>query len=205
MKRTVYTLMLLLLLTSKSYAYLSLAESAELPPPNKYQVGGETQFLTNRGGGANLNVFFDSRINESSSFRAAIGGGTVDFNAFGSFKWIPIPDFDNQPAMGFRFGAGIARDEDQNLLQLQVAPLASKRYRTDWGMTTPYISVPFTFINSKQENYVASNFVIGSEYGHPDFEYGSFGVELGFELNKSYSYISLYATFPFDSRTGFRK
>ena len=205
MKRTAYALLLSFLLSPQAHAYLSLAESGELVQDGKYQVGAEAQLLTNRGNGANINAFFDTRLNESMSGRLSMGGGSVDFNAFASAKWIPFPDVDNQPAMGLRFGAGIARDEDLNLIQLQVAPLASKRYQTDIGLMVPYVALPFTFLNTKEENYVASNIAFGTEYSHPDFEYGFFGVEIGAELSKSYSYISIFATFPFDSQNGFGK
>ncbi len=194
-----------LFLSSTSHAYLSIAESAELLAPGTYQVGVEPQLLTNRGGGANFNVFLDSTLDESTSLRIAMGAGAVDFNAFVSAKWVPIPDVDNQPAMGLRIGAGIARDEEQNLLQLQVAPMVSKKFDTEYGLTVPYLAAPFTFLNTKEENLVASNLTVGSEYHNPDWPQAVLGAELGIELNKSYTYISIFATFPFESSKGFGK
>ncbi|WP_253720933.1 hypothetical protein [Bdellovibrio bacteriovorus] len=194
-----------LFLSSSAHAYLSIAESGELLAPGKYQVGVEPQLLTNKGNGANFNVFFDTAINESMSGRISMGAGAVDFNAFASAKWIPIPDVDNQPAMGLRFGAGIARDEDENLIQLQLAPMLSKKFDTEYGMSVPYFSIPFTFLNTKEENYVASNLAIGTEFHYVDWNQVTLGAELGLELNKSYSYISIFATFPFESHKGFGK
>lgn len=192
-----------LLLSSTSHAYLSIAESGEILPAGKYQVGVEPQFLTNRGGGANFNVFLDSAINESTSARIAMGAGAVDFDAVASVKWIPFPDFNNQPAMGLRVSAGLAREESINLLHAQVAPLVSKKFETDYGLAVPYIAVPFSFINTKEENIVASNLTIGSEFYHIDWNYMTVGGELGIDLNKSYSYVSIFATFPFESDKGF--
>lgn len=193
---------LCLFLSSNAHAYLSIAESAEVLPVGKYSLGVEPQFLTNKGGGTNLNVFLNGSLNESTSARVTIGAGAIDFNAFASVKWVPFPDVDNQPAMGLRAGAGLARDGDENLLQLQVAPLISKKYETEYGLTVPYVAVPITFLNTKEENFVASNIAFGSEYTHPEV-IGTFGAEVGLDLNKSYSYISIFATFPFDSATGF--
>lgn len=193
---------LVLFLSSNAHAYLSIAESAEVLPVGKYSLGVEPQFLTNKGGGTNLNVFLNGSLNESTSARVTIGAGAIDFNAFASVKWVPFPDVDNQPAMGIRAGAGLARDGDENLLQLQVAPLISKKYETEYGLTVPYVAVPVAFLNTKEENYVASNIAFGSEYTHPEV-IGTFGAEVGLDLNKSYSYISIFATFPFDSATGF--
>ncbi|MGZ3775037.1 MAG: hypothetical protein ACXVCY_14200 [Pseudobdellovibrionaceae bacterium] len=192
-------------LSTTAQAYLSIAESGEMVPPGKYQVGVEPQLLLNKGGGANFDVFFDSSINESTSARVQMGAGAIDFNAFASVKWIPFPDVNNQPAMGLRVGAGLARDEQQNILQLQVAPLLSKKYDTEYGLTVPYLAVPFNFLNSKTENVVATNLVVGSEFHYVDWKEVTLGGELGIDLNKSYSYISIFATFPFESQKGFGK
>lgn len=192
-------------IASQAHAYLSIAESGEILPAGKYQVGLEPQVLLNRGGGANLNVFLDTSFNESTSGRITMGAGSVDFNAFASVKWIPFPDIDNQPAMGLRAGAGVARDEDENIVQIQLAPLISKKFGTEYGLTVPYIAIPFTYLNMDKENVTASNLALGSEWHPIDWQYGVVGAEVGFELNKSYSYISIFATFPFDDQKGFGK
>ncbi len=74
--------------------------------------------------------------------------------------------------------------------------LLSKKFDTEYGLTVPYFAVPFTFLNTKEENLVATNLAIGSEYHPNGWEYGTVGAEVGFDLNKSYSYISVFATFP---------
>nr|WP_295905887.1 hypothetical protein [uncultured Bdellovibrio sp.] len=194
-----------LFLSSSAHAYLSIAESGEIVPAGMYQVGVEPQFLMNKGGGANFDVFFDTHINDATSARITMGAGAVDFNAFVSAKWMPFPDVENQPAMGLRVGAGLARDEDENLLQLQVAPLVSKKFDTEYGLAVPYLAVPFTFLNTKEENTVASNLTVGSEFHYADWNQVTLGGEVGLDLNKSYSYISIFATFPFESQKGFGK
>lgn len=191
--------------STSALAYLSIAESGELLPPGQYQVGLEPQILLNNGGGANFNVFLDTSFNEATSGRITMGAGSVDFNAFASVKWMPFPDVDNQPAMGLRIGGGVARDEDENIVQLQLAPLLSKKFDSEYGLTVPYIAIPFTYLNMDSENVTASNLVLGSEWHPIDWGYGVVGGEIGFELNKSYSYISLFATFPFDEQKGFGK
>ena len=198
-----YFVLGLFLMTSSAHAYLSIAESGEILPAGKYQVGLEPQLLTNRDGGANIDVFFDTNINDSTSGRITMGAGAIDFNAFASVKWVPFPDVDNQPAMGLRGGIGMARDEDENFLEIQLAPLVSKKFDTIYGLTVPYLAVPFTYLNTKEENYVASNLVVGTEFHHQEWNEVIFGGEVGIELNKSYSYISLFVTFPFDSQKGF--
>ena len=194
-----------LFLSSTAHAYLSIAESGEVLAPGKYQVGVEPQLLTNKGGGANFVVFFDTSINDSTSARILMGAGAVDFNAFASVKWMPFPDVENQPAMGLRVGAGLARDEEENLLQLQVAPLVSKKFDTEYGLSVPYFAIPFTYLNTKEENVVATNLAVGTEFHYVDWTGVTLGAELGVDLNKSYSYVSIFATFPFESQKGFGK
>lgn len=192
-----------LICSSSAHAYLSIAESGELVSPGKYQVGMEGQGLLNHGGGGNLNVFLDTGFNDEMSGRVSLGGGTTDFNAFASMKYMPFPDFANQPAMGVRMGVGLARYDEENLLQFQFAPLASKKYNTEYGLAIPYIAVPFTYINADKENFFATNIVLGSEFISSEIPGVKFGGEFGLELNRSYTYFSLFATFPFDSKTGF--
>lgn len=192
-------------LCRSAQAYLSIAESAEILPINEYQFGLEPQFLLNKGGGLNVNAFFDAPFDASTSGRISIGAGAVDFNAFASFKWIPFPDVDNQPAMGLRAGVGVARDDSENLLLGQIAPIASKKAQTDIGLFTPYISIPFQFVNNKHETISSSQFVVGSEYSHADLPDARFGGEVGFELSKSYSYMSVYVTIPFDGSKGLNR
>jgi hypothetical protein len=194
-----------LFLAPSAHAYLSIAESGEVLPAGKYQVGIEPQLFTNRDNGANVNVFFDTNLNDATSARVSMGAGAIDFNAFASVKWMPFPDVDNQPAMGLRGGLGMARNEDENFLEAQFAPLVSKKFDTIYGLTVPYLAVPFTYLNTKDDDYVASNLAIGTEFHSNEWNEVTFGAELGLELNKSYSYISIFAAFPFDSAKGFGK
>ncbi|MEN0058813.1 MAG: hypothetical protein AAGB31_08255 [Bdellovibrio sp.] len=194
-----------LFLSSSAHAYLSIAESGEVLSNGKYQLGLEPQLLTNKGGGANVNVFFDTPVNEATSARITMGGGAVDFNAFASVKWVPFPDVDNQPAIGLRVGAGVARDESENILQLQAAPILSRKFQIEQGLMVPYLAVPFTYLNMEDDNVIASNLVLGTEFHAAKWDYMKFGAEVGVDLNKSYSYISAFITFPFESHKGFGK
>ena len=198
-------LVLGLLVGSNAHAFMSIAESGEILPANTYQVGVEPQLLTDKNPGGNLDLFFDAPLNDSTSARLLLGGGSVDFNAFASVKWMPFPDVDKQPAMGLRVGAGVARDEDQNILQLQVAPMVSKKFDTDYGMSVPYLAVPFTFVNTKDDNFVATNLTVGSEFHYHEWKDVTLGGEVGLDLNKSWTYLSVFATIPFDSAKGFGK
>jgi hypothetical protein len=203
--KTIKILLLSLLLTPSAHAYLSLAESGELVPVGKYQVGVAPQFLTSRGGGTNVDVFLDAALNDSMSGRISLGAGAIDFNTFASVKWVPFPDVDNQPAIGIRGGLGIFRDEGNNGFLGQIAPLVSKKFQSEYGLFVPYFAVGINFVNTDGDNYNSSNAIFGTEFHSEEAPMMSFGAELGADMNKSYSYITLFVSFPFDRSKGFGK
>lgn len=188
--------------SSTSLAYLTISETAELPPATYYQLGFEPQFLTNNGGGTNVSGFFDAPFSDSTVGRLWLGAGIIDFTIGASFKYVPFPDVDNQPGIGFRAGGFFARKDSENLLTVQVAPIFSKKVDTDNGLFTPYAAVAFNFNNTKDRNFTGTQFVFGSEYKTPEIPDMYFGLEAGFELNDAYSYFSGTVTFPFDSSKG---
>ncbi|WP_413287784.1 hypothetical protein [Bdellovibrio sp. HCB337] len=191
-----------LLVSSSAMAYLTISESAEIPAATNYQLGFEPQFLTNEGGGANATVFFDAPMSDSTSTRLWLGAGVIDFNVGATFKYVPFPDVDNQPGIGFRGGAFYARNSSENVLTLQVAPIFSKKVDTENGLFIPYAAVALDFTSTKEKNFTGSQIMFGTEYKTPEIPKMFFGLEAGFELNDSYSYISGTVTFPFDSSKG---
>lgn len=198
-----WTLLLsMLFASSSSLAYLTISETAELPPATYYQLGFEPQFLTNEGGGTNATVFFDAPFNESTSGRLWLGAGVIDFNVGATVKYVPFPDVDNQPGIGFRAGGFFARKNSENFLTLQLAPIFSKKVDTEHGLFIPYAAVALDITNTKEKNFTGSQVIFGSEYKTPEIPKMYFGLEAGINLNDSYSYISGTVTFPFDSSKG---
>lgn len=195
---------LFLFFSTPAFAYLTIGESAEIMPPTEYRFGFEPQLFLNEGGGANVGAFFESNISESSSARFGLTSGKVDFSMFGSYKYVPFPDVDRQPALGVRVGAGYARLSSENLVLVQVAPLVSKKTQPveKLGDVVPYFSLPFTLTSGKSESFVASNLTFGIEVNpHSDHVF-YWSVEASFNLSKSYSYISGCLTIPIDSHRG---
>lgn len=180
-------------------AFLSISETGELTPQSEQRMGFTPQFLMTDGSGANFGIFAEAGTSESTSTRVLLEGGDINFNAFASLKYVPFPDVDDQPALGVRIGLGLAREGSQNNLYAQVAPLASKMIDTQVGTFIPFASLPFDFNSTKEENFVSNRFVVGTEYRHPEETSMHFGGEIGFEMNRSFSYVSLYFTFVLDS------
>jgi hypothetical protein len=192
----------LLLGLPAAHAYLTIGESTEVPKAADYQVGFEPQILTDGGGGSNFTAYFDSPFNDATTGRLWLGAGKIDFNVGATVKYVPFPDVDTQPGIGFRAGGFFARKSDLNILTLQLAPIFSKKWNTDAGLFIPYVAVALDLTNTKDRNYTGSQFVIGTEYKTTEIPNMYFGTEVGFNLQDSYSYISGNITFPFDSSKG---
>jgi hypothetical protein len=190
------------LLSSSAFAYLTISESTEIPLAANYQIGFEPQFLTNHGGGVNASGFFDAPFNDSTVGRLWLGAGAIDFNMGASVKYVPFPDVENQPGIGFRAGGFFARKGDSNLMTLQLAPIFSKKVQTENGLFIPYAAIALDITSTKERNFTGSQMVLGTEYKTPDIPTMYFGAEVGLDLNESYSYISGTVTFPFDSSKG---
>ncbi|HPI40836.1 MAG TPA: hypothetical protein PLJ21_08515 [Pseudobdellovibrionaceae bacterium] len=190
--------------TSSAQAYLTVGESAEILPASEYRFGFEPQLFLNEGGGGNLGAFFESQVSDSSSTRVGLSTGKVDFSLFGSFKFVPFPDVDKQPAIGGRVGLGYSRLGADNLFQFQVAPLVSKKTQTveKLGEVVTYFALPFTMTTGKGEGYVASNMTFGLEVTPPTESVFYWSAEVSFNLNRSYSYISGNIIIPIDSHRG---
>lgn len=186
----------LFLFNFSAHGFQDISESAELIPQGSQHIGFSPQFKVNRGGGSNIAVFVEAGTSESTSTRVTLEGGDVNFNVFTSFKYVPFPDVDQQPAIGIRGGIGVARSDDSNNLYFQGAPMVSKMMLTEVGTFIPFVAIPFEYNSTKESNYTSNRFVIGSEFRTEEAPDARFGTELGLELNKSFSYISFFFTYP---------
>ncbi len=191
-----------LLLSRPGFAYLSVSETAELIKEGEYRIGVIPQLILSSGGESNLGVFFDMPVEDDVNSRFIIGGGTTDFYASASVKWVPYPDFERQPAIGLRGALTYARDGVANYYNLQATPIISKSVDTDWGKMIPYVGLPITIVHSTISR-TALQFVVGSEWvDRKDFQIGG---EFDFNLSNTNTALTLHFNFPFDGNTGFRK
>ncbi len=182
------------LLTSRSHAYLTVGESAEVNPTHIYKAGIEPQIRLSDGGGLNLTGFFDRVINDSSSFRVHAGVGDTDFYTGASYKLIPYPDFNDQPAMGGRVSAIFGREGSENFYTFRVEPLISKKFDSPHGLFTPYGAIPLMFTNYKSKTETQVQLTGGVEYSNPQLPKLVFTGELGLNIKDSISYVSASVT-----------
>jgi hypothetical protein len=184
--------------STNSFALLEVGESNEILPVGHYRVGSDLQFRVSDGSGTNLSGFFDYPINEESSARALVGFGETNFYAGGSYKWVPYPDLETQPAVGVKVEGILGQKDSETLAHIRVAPIVSKRYTTEYGDFIPYGSLPVG-VNTYRSNSDVSVFAVGgTEFYKAELTKWSFGGEIGFKINKSFSYIAGYVTYSFD-------
>ena len=185
--------------------YLSIGESGEVIRPESYLIGGSFQSNSAGRGGINVGGFLDAGWRDDLSSRFLFGVGSVDFHLGASLKYIPFPDYGNQPALGVRTAFWLTRIDDSSVTTLQFAPMASKKIDINKGRLTSYVAVPINLVYFKNKNDVGTQFTIGAEYEHHNWKDVFFAGELAMNLNKSESGISLFASIPFDNNSGFKR
>jgi hypothetical protein len=172
-----------------SNAYLSTLNNGDVVPEGKYRVLGELQYLGDPSG-AGVTAGMDTGINDSSDLRVIAGVGGVNFHAGMFYKWIPYPDTENQPAIGVMAGGTWARYNGDDYPSFRIHPLVSKRFDTDYGLVTPYASLPFGITAGPKDNTFPTQLAVGAEWKPVDMKGFSFMAELGLSLNESSGYAS---------------
>lgn len=192
----------ILCFTHSASAYLTQLQSGESLGTNQYRIGFIPQLVTNDSAGVNFDTALDAGWNDSMSSRFYIGGGKMDLHLGGNFQWVPFPDVDKQPAIGVRAGTWYARYKDENYLTFSIAPLVSKKIEHRGEILTPYVAAPINYTFNKTKDYYSQQFVIGSEWIHPQIKKWSFAAEIGLNLKDTYSFVAIYAGFQFDGLQG---
>lgn len=177
-----------------AFSFLSTIDSGELVPINQYRLILESQLSP-----YNLSAHFDAGISDSSQLRVSLGSGETATHFDFSVKYIPIPDVDDQPAIGYKVGALFATEkENASSLALRFTPLVSKTYEINKNHWTPYIALPLGVSIQKDTSKVPMHFAIGTEltlHTLPDMQVGA---ELGANLRDSFSYVSAFVSFYFE-------
>lgn len=177
-----------------AFSFLSTIDSGELVPVNQYRLILEPQLSP-----YNLSAHFDAGISDASQLRVSMGSGETATHFDFSVKYIPIPDIDDQPAIGYKVGALFATEKgDTSSLALRFTPLVSKTYEIDRNHWTPYIALPLGVSIQKNTSKVPTHFVVGTELTLHSASDMQVGAELGASLRDSFSYVSAFISFYFE-------
>lgn len=191
----------LVLMAQTSNAFLSLSESGDLLTDGQLRIGLEPQFRISDGGASNFSLFLDSALREDMNWRLLVGTGDTDLVFQGSLKWIPVPDYQKQPALGLRTDVALGRDSDETFWTLRLVPLMSKQVDTDYVLFTPYIAPTLGFTGVKGTSTTFSQLILGSEIRPHELERWAFSAELGTNISKSFSHLAFTVTYLLDGPT----
>jgi hypothetical protein len=185
-----------------SWAFYSTMDTGDLLEVGKYRLGAESQFITNEDTGVNGIARFDFGFNEEANVRAELGFGTTDIHIGGYFKWVPIPDYENQPAIGLTTGLLFAQYEGETELSLRLHPIISKGFAVDFGKITPYASLPIGLRTYDHDTDVPVQLTLGSDLFFQEINLWHFKGEVGFDVSKAFTYLSIGASLDFDEENG---
>jgi len=199
--RVLQMLTSLTFLSTPAWALYTTGESGEVIPEGSYALGVEPQIVVTSPSGLNLSVLGDYPLTKDSSLRAHIGSGQTTFDLGASYKWIPIPDYNNQPAFGVKVEADTNSANGITANAIRVHPLISKKLDRAEGLFTPYAALPISLVSATGSSYTGLQVVGGSEFQNQSLPKWKFAAELGLNLTNSVSYISGVVTYLFDLPT----
>ncbi len=174
-------------------AYLSVGESLDLVGTNKQRAGVDLQSAS---GGVNVGGQYQFRLDDSSAARFSMGTGDIDFFANASLKWVPVPDYKKQPAIGVLTGLTFSREKNQTISTLNLAPLLSKSFVIDDGTLNPYagLNLGFSFGPS---NTAPLWILAGTELTTREIPDSRVHLEIGSSIREAFSYIQIGYAYEF--------
>lgn len=195
-------IVLLLALSQPSLAFFSLMDTGELVKEGEYRVLGEGQILFDAPEGFNLNGRFSTGIQDDSEVQFEAGVGSIDYYMGAFWKWVPFPDTDEQPAIGFRGGVTFADVSGLSTYGINFTPLVSKHLDSDIGAFTPYGGLELGLQNNVHDTYFSMQAVLGMQWSPggmnleqlKDF---NFLIEYGLEVDDAFNYLSFGASYDF--------
>lgn len=190
--------------SSTSHAYLEFAETGDIVPRGTYKVGLGPQIRMSDGSGVNISAYAESGFRDDLGWRAHVGTGDTDFYFGASVKWVPIPDYENQPAIGLRGDMAFANDNRVTTSVFRIAPLISKGFQTDYVYFTPYAALPLGTASTDGGSVTFTQLALGSDIKVDEWRDILFNVELGSNISKAFSYLSLNFFYFFDSGDGLK-
>lgn len=183
-----------------AHAFNSIINSGNLTEQGTYKLGSELQFITDKPfDGANILFYIDLPTKSPSlDYRFKFGTGETEINLGVAAKWVPVPDLQNQPALGFIFDVDWVSNDPVDFATVRAAPLISKNLKWEYGAMTPYAALPvgIRFDDSAQDDlefFVQLTF--GVELDFEAYQNLTFFGEAGFDIDKAFNYFSFSARY----------
>ncbi len=194
MRSFIISLILLILwIPQLSHSYWIHGVTGDLLPYGQIKVLPAFQLI--RSPVTTIGVFtsIEKRIHDSAQLVGSLSlGGNLEGGVF--YKWVPIPDYQKQPAMGVLAGISYGRikkedsknsslDEKQieSLFTIKGQPFLSKYFQSAYGTFNAYVAIPVGIEFGGDDTEIPIKIAVGSEMTFPD-QSKVFLLEIGVNL-----------------------
>jgi len=185
-----------IVISSPSWAYYTLQDTGDMLKPNQMRLGAEAEFVTHGDDGLDVTGKFDYGVRDDLGLRVEAGTGATDILVGGYVKWVPIPDYQNQPAIGVVVGGHYAHYHAESETALRITPFASKNFATDIGPLTPYAGLAIAMAEYNGDSFTPIQLVLGCKAHFEEVKGVDFTAELDFDVNQAPNAITVGALFP---------
>ncbi|MBY0385052.1 hypothetical protein K2X05_07825 [bacterium] len=187
----------LFIFSGKAQAYQSLLTSGDMIQPQTYQFLPYLESIFDEYDGLNINSRLAYGFNEELQGDVEIGFGEFDVMLGAFLKWVPIPDYEKQPAIGVRAGLSYIDTNRYSQTSVTAMPFVSKGIETPHGRIVPYLGLPMAINSNSDDTYFSTRLAFGTEWTHPTHKRCHAVAELGLELSKSFSSLTVGASYDF--------
>ncbi len=182
-------------------AYFSTFDTNNTLDSGQYKLGLEGQYIFNTLQGGNLVAHYAMGLGDGQELKFLVGSGITNLQLGGFYKFVPIPDTDNQPAVGGFVGVIYSSINGQSLMNFRFHPMISKNFKfnDDHSTITPYASIPIGISVGNGSTLVPVQLALGAEWLPPFMENMRIITEIGFNITNAFSYFSAGLSVPFES------
>lgn len=196
---------LLIFLTSlfciNATAYYSLVDTAEILGNEQYTFTGESQWVTSGENGLNFRGHLDQGLTDSSQMRFTLGTGVNRLQAGFFYKWVPIPDFGDQPGFGIIYGAMYSKIDGDSVLGIRLKLVSSKIFRlNDDSIVKPYGGLASGLSVTSKKDLYPLQVIVGSQYRPPQWKTVFLMAEAAWGSNDAFSYLSFGLQWDFSEK-----
>jgi hypothetical protein len=189
------TLFLLGLMLPCAASATSVGRYTEYLPAGDLALGIEPEVVLTTSSGAGAEIRYAQGITDLNNFHVVLGTGSGSraFRVGGALTFDFFPDMDGQPGIGIATQGLYVRKDTRGRFELNAVPYIGKTFESKGGDVKPYFGMPvgFAFADSRYDtNLQAAIGTIFKASSHLHY-----GVELGIDVSKSYSYISAAVTY----------
>jgi hypothetical protein len=191
----------LIFLSLKSHAVYTLGESGEVLSEGTYNMGFEPQIVINNpygSSGLNGDFVFDYPVQADGSLRAKVGTGMSLFDASVAYKYVPFPDYLEQPAVGLKVEASSNSTNSLVTNGFRITPLTSKSFETSLGKLDPYGGLTMSLLTTGSTSTTGFQVTGGSELRTSRRSRFIVAAELNLNLSNSWSSIAGLVTYNFE-------